>query len=230
MSQLAPVSSANQIKAEDELDWLFSGAGACVFERSTLGAQLDQMKLFAASSEPCPICNTDGRGLSPGILDDGSWCEECEAVGHVAVKHTGSHVFATVIPKPTHAREDCYEMDQDIMRAAELSRAVRIVESRKPRLAMALEAFHGPRGLLWRDHKMVGPLCTVDGRHLPVFSLTATGLAAIKHEQSIGTMGSADELCAAWLARPKRTTDAVRDALDLMAEAWGAYIAARGWL
>lgn len=221
-------------RAQEELDWLFSGQGASVFERSPIGRQLELMMLFSRGSEPCWRCNENGEGTSPGVAADGSWCTECEGTGFLDVALKGPRLgndddHLTARPSKVGDSRDggreSYEMDGVILRAAMISRAVRKVEQHTPRHAQALEAYHGPRGSRWASCEW--------GSYLPVIALSGAKLAAA--EQARGAKGSLDELVWLWLtgANTAKNRQPVRDrvvtqAKLLMVAAWGSFVDARG--
>ena len=69
------------INREDEADlkWSF-GDGQCVFERSTFGAQLDGMVMYASGTEPCvarKVERPDPDDAGTGFGDDGDFCQVC---------------------------------------------------------------------------------------------------------------------------------------------------------
>lgn len=216
--------------AQEELDWLYSGQGSSVFERSPLGRQLELMMLFSRGSEPCWSCNPDGEGESPGVAADGSWCQHCNGTGYLDAPKGGvddDRVTArpAKIGDQRDAARESYEMDGVILRAAQLSRAARRVERESPRFGQALEAYHGPRGSRWASCEW--------GAYLPVIALNGAKLA--EAEQKRGATGSLDELVWLWLsgAATKPNRQAARDrvvteAKLLMVAAWGAFVNAKG--
>lgn len=227
----APRGELTRRLAQEELDWLYSGQGSSVFERSPLGRQLELMMLFSRGSEPCWSCNPDGAGDSPGVDLDGSWCKHCNGTGYLDAPKGGTNDDSNLTARPSKigdqrdsARES-YEMDGVILRAAQLSRAARRVERDSPRFGQALEAYHGPRGVRWASCEW--------GAYLPVIALGGAKLAAA--EQAKGSKGSLDELVWLWLTgaataknRHPMRNRVVTEAKLLMVAAWGSFVNAKG--
>ncbi len=208
---------------QEDLDWLYSGDGCKVFGPSPMGRQLEEARLFSCGSEPCWQCNVDGGGFSPGVMDDGSWCQECNGTGYTETPKVGpEHGEVTARPlSPNGTKSSNREEEHDgkvTFKFAVLSRAVRRVEVERPKLAQALEAYHGPRGVRWG--------AAAWGAYIPVVAITHEGAKVIAAEQKRGQKGSCDEIIWNWSERTLKDAKETKDREHVIAAAKAVMIAA----
>lgn len=221
-------------QASHELEWLLSGKGASVFERSPLGEQLYQMQLFAARSRRCK-----SAGCKKGIIKsgprEGEWCEKCQGTGFLDVCTPRSdEPLMHINPTRSSFRMDAYDNDWMVIAAAQASRALREVEQENTLASQALELYHGPRGL-----RVAGDKGNPAGAILAVVPLSKFGAGLVEDERAKGRNGRPEELAVtAWRRVEKgdsatelenRRTLALDTAKGLVVSGWDIYSTVRGF-
>lgn len=221
-------------QASHELEWLLSGKGASVFERSPLGEQLYQMQLFAARSRRCKA-----EGCKKGIIKsgprEGEWCEKCQGTGFLDVCTPRSdEPLMHINPTRSSFRMDAYDNDWMVIAAAQASRALRDVEHENTLASQALELYHGPRGL-----RVASDKGNITGAILCVVPLTKSGAVLVEDERVKGRNGRPEELAVlAWRRTAKgdagteldnRRSIALTAAKELVVAGWDTYSTVRGF-
>lgn len=180
------------------LEWFF-GVGRATFGRSTCGAIIDRLQMFAFGSEPCGECNGTGfrggwsYGDAPGksrareladLLgvngkkrkhrDPDARCERCKGSGVMArtsVRHAREQLTAR--PRSTKSEGGGYTpTDYALQHYAIACRRIDEVNRFDPRAVVILEAFHGDWGGRWAG--------TDKGRLFALYPLTAAGQKLLK--------------------------------------------------
>ncbi len=219
MYDLDSLSVGKYEKASYELEWLLSGKGAGVFERSPLGEQLYQMQLFAVRSQRCKKCRK-------GIREDGEWCPKCKGTGFldVATPRDDEPVMH-INPTRSSYRADAYDNDWMVIAAAQTSRALRDVEHQNARASQALQLYHGPCGL-----RVAGDKGNPNGAIMAVVPLTKSGADLVEDERSKGRQGRPEELAVlAWRRTAKGDAAVELDNKRSMAEDSAKQLVVVGW-
>ena len=168
-----PPRTLSQVDAA-ALSWFF-GSGRTAFERSTFGPMLERAELYGHGSWRCSRCR--GSGVLQG---NGAWCDRCNGTGAIPYQldPASSERIDQITAHSTGSNHGAgYVPDDTVMaRYAVISRRLSLLPRR---LALALEAYHGDRGIHCAAHH-TWPM-------VAVYPLTASGqkLARLASEKGV---------------------------------------------